>query len=247
MKPLVPALAALMLASAVPPVAAAEAPAMLQLASAQQDDAGFLFILGLMEGHLAIGHELIQADKPKLGLPHFGHPVRELYDDLRDELAKRHVADFEDALADLEAAVAKAPRAAETEAKYQAVVAAVARARASVPASVRQSVPEMIKICADTLEAAAGEYGEAIDKGRLENLGEYHDSRGFVGAVTRQVAELENGNPAAQDAEMIGRFKAVLAKVQAIVAPLLPPSTPPKSAAEYRAIAHEAQAVVQPR
>lgn len=237
--------AALALGSAAAPLAiAAEAPPMVQLAAAtEQDDTGFLFLLGLMEGHLTIGHELIQADKPKLGAPHFGHPVRELYEDIRDELAKRHVADFEDALVELDAAVAKAPRAAETEAKYQAVIASVHRARAAVPAAVRDSVPEIIRICADTLEAAAGEYGESIDKGRIENLGEYHDSRGFVGFVSQQVAALERSQRTGEDANLIARFKAVLAKVQAIVAPLVPPSTPSKSAADYRALAHEAQAI----
>ena len=74
----------------------------------------------------------------------------------------------------------KAPKSPATAAKFDEVIAAIHRARDATPAAVRASVPAMIRICADTLEAAAGEYGRSIEKGRIESLVEYHDSRGFV-------------------------------------------------------------------
>ena len=46
------------------------------------DDVDFLFRLGMLEGHLIVGHDLLQAGQPALAAPHFGHPVRELYDDI---------------------------------------------------------------------------------------------------------------------------------------------------------------------
>ena len=55
--------------------------------AAAPDDTDFLFRLGMLEGHLMVGHDLLAAGKPGLALPHFGHPVRELYDDISDYVA----------------------------------------------------------------------------------------------------------------------------------------------------------------
>lgn len=216
-----------------------------QVQAGPGEDAEFLFRLGMLQGHLMVGHDLLKAGKPKLGLPHFGHPVRELYDDVKDYVTEKHIPPFEAALVDLESAAAKAPDSAETETKYQAVIAALEQARDATPASVRASVPAMVEICADTIDAAAGEYGEAINKGRIDDLVEYHDSRGFISYVGALVDKLSAAHPSAADSSLIERFKPILAKAQAIVAPLIPPETPSKSVADYRAVAAEARAVVK--
>lgn len=245
MKIAAPAFALALAAALSAPALTSAAPLPVQLAANQQDDANFLFLLGLMEGHLTVGHELLQANKVKLGQPHFGHPVRELYDDLKDYLTAKRVPQFEEQLVELEAAVEAAPTAPATEAKFKAVIASIHQARAATPAAIRESVPEMIRICADTIEAASGEYGEAIDKGRIANLPEYHDSHGFIAYVAQQVGELEKSHPTGEDANLIGRFKAVLAKAQGMVGALLPPERPQNSVADYRAVAHEAHSLVQ--
>lgn len=54
------------------------------------NDTDFLFRLGMLEGHLMVGHELLSADQTALALPHFGHPVRELYDDIGPYLDQHH-------------------------------------------------------------------------------------------------------------------------------------------------------------
>jgi hypothetical protein len=78
-----PAIAFLLLCLvAASPVRAADAPAA-------SDDTDFLFRLGMMEGHLLVGHELIQAHKAEMALPHYGHPVKELYDDTSPYLARQ--------------------------------------------------------------------------------------------------------------------------------------------------------------
>src|SRR5579885_738650 len=59
------------------------------------DDVDFLFRLGMLEGHLLVGHELLKANQAALALPHFGHPVRELYDDIADYLAARKFPAFD--------------------------------------------------------------------------------------------------------------------------------------------------------
>jgi hypothetical protein len=226
------------------PVAPPQMRPAVAVAADEADDAGFLFRLGLMEGHLIIGRELNQAGRPKLGLPHFGHPVRELYDDVSDYLAAKKVQPFDRQLIELEALAARGAGPA-FDAKYDLVIAALHRAREAAPAAMRASVPAMIRICADTVEAAAGEYGEAIERGRIEALVEYHDSRGFLSYLDQELERLD-ANADGAGKSLIARFRTVLAKAHEIVAPLIPPDRPIKSVADYRAIASEAKQVAKP-
>ena len=208
------------------------------------DPVDFLFRMGMLEGHLMIGQELMQAKQYALGLPHFGHPVEELYEDLEPWLEAHHVAPFRQDLIDLEAAEAKEPGGAAANARYAAMIVTLHRARQSAPESVRASVPEQIRICADTVDAAAGEYAEALNQGRIDSPVEYHDSRGYLAFVAQQMAALRAASPS--QAALIDRFDAVLARARAIVAPLLPPETPIATVAEYKAIAADGQKVATP-
>ena len=130
-------------------------------AASAADDFDFLFRLGMLEGHLLVGHELLVAKQVALALPHYGHPVKELYDDIGPYLTAKKFPPFDKDLIALEAAVTTAPDAPATEAKYQAVLATVHKARELAPAQMRASLPEMIKVCASTIDAASGEYSEA--------------------------------------------------------------------------------------
>lgn len=207
------------------------------------EDTDFLFRLGMMEGHLIIGHELLAAGRTEMAVPHFGHPVRELYDDLSPYVAAKHLVPFDTQLLRLEAAVAGSPRALETEALYAETIRILHQARLATPESVRASVPQMIRICADTIDAAAGEYGESVNDGKIDALVEYHDSRGYLTETARQVETLAAAHPDPASQSTIARFKTVLAKAQWIVEPLVPAAEPRASVADYRAVATEAGAV----
>lgn len=213
--------------------------------SAAASDMDFLLRMGMLEGHLIVGHDLLLAKQAPLALPHFGHPVRELYDDVSDYLDARHFPAFDTQLVKLEAAVAAAPYAPETEAKYQAAIATVHKARELAPASLRASVPAMIKVCADTLDAASGEYSGALEKGRIQSLIEYHDSRGYVSWVSQFVDSLFATHTDPASRETLDRMKLVLAKAQWIVDPLLPAPMPRASVGQYRAVASEAAALTK--
>ncbi|MCW3475981.1 hypothetical protein [Limobrevibacterium gyesilva] len=224
----------------------APAPKVILAAGQAPDATDFLFRLGMLEGHLIIGHDLLRAGQPALALPHFGHPVRELYDDLEPFIAANRIPPFEAQLIQLEAAVAKAPASPETEVLFQAMIATVHKARLTTPAALRDSIPEMIRICSDTVDAAAGEYGQALNRGRIDSMVEYHDSRGYLSYVAQELDRLQAraADPAGQG--LLTKFRGVLAKAQWIVVPLLPGSTPRASVAQYRAVAAQA-ATVAPR
>jgi len=212
---------------------------------AATDDADFLFRLGMLEGHLMVGHELLQAHQPALALPHFGHPVRELYDDFSDYLQQHRFPPFDKQLAALEAAVATAPDSPDTQAKYTEVVAIVHKARNLAPAELRASLPQMIKVCSDTIDAASGEYGESLERGRVAVIVEYHDSRGYLEYVDQQIGELKASHPDPAAQSTLDRLKGVLAKAQWIVGDLLPAPTPRASVGTYRAIASEAASIAK--
>ena len=207
------------------------------------DDTDFLFRLGMLEGHLMVGHDLIKANQNGLALPHFGHPVRELYDDIEDYVAAKHIKPFDTQLIKLEAAVASAPQSPQTEVLYQATIKTLHDARLVAPASIRDSVPSMIRICSDTIDSAAGEYGESMNRGKIDVVVEYHDSRGFISYVAQAAADLAASHPDPASQAMLARFKVALSKAQWIVDPLLPPPTPRASVGQYRTVAAEAASV----
>ena len=98
----------------------------------------------------------------------------------------------------------------------------------------------MIKICADTLDAASGEYNGALERGRIQSLVEYHDSRGYVSWVAQYVNGMLASHPDAPSRTLLDRMKTILAKAEWIVEPLLPAPTPRASVGQYRAVAAEA-------
>jgi hypothetical protein len=127
------------------------------------------------------------------------------------------------------------------------MIATLHKARELAPASLRASVPEMIQICSDTIDAASGEFGESLEQGKVSALVEYHDSRGFLEYVAEELSTLAASNPDPAGQAILDRFKPILAKAQYIVADLIPAPTPRASVSDYRAIAAEAAAVAKPQ
>ena len=207
-----------------------------------QDEAEFLFKLGLLEGHLIIGKALLEIDQPRAALPHFGHPVRELYDDIHEALPARGLKDFDTDLIALEAMVAAKPGAAATAAKFDDVMAIVAAARATVPDALRNSEPFMLGVLGEIMETAAEDYNESIEQGRIEKPVEYHDSRGYLLYAANEIARLE-AMPTIENGAKMKEFHRAFDEARAIVAPLIPPRRPLRSVADFKAIVARAKLV----
>ncbi|MFO0995378.1 MAG: hypothetical protein U1F33_01750 [Alphaproteobacteria bacterium] len=149
-------------------------------ATAGDDNLDLFEKLGLMEGHLMIGKALLDANMQKAALPHFGHPVREIYDYLKPVFAERKYPEFERELQDLERRAKAAPRDAATGAAYDDVIKKIDGLRKTIPAEMQRSRRFAILGVAVMIEAAAGDLGESLDKGRIVNTVEYHDAMGFA-------------------------------------------------------------------
>lgn len=194
--------------------------------------------LGLMEGHLMIGKALLDADLQGDALPHFGHPVRELYDYLKPVFAARDYPEFERELGDLERRAKEAPRAAATTAAYDDVLGRINGLRRTIPQSLLGSPRFVLRGIALMLDNAADDLAESLSRGRIANTVEYHDAMGFAryaDGAARQAGELLGPKLAAvrkETALALGAFPS-----------LKPPGTPVRGVNDLHAAADRVKAL----
>jgi iron uptake system EfeUOB component EfeO/EfeM len=146
----------------------------------QDKDVDYMTSLGLMKGHLLVAKELLDAKKPKQAEPHTGHPVEELYGNIEAELSERQVPEFKTTLNQLHDLVKTAPNDSKVATSYQAATEAIDRAMRAIPEAKRQSPQFVLAVIDELLATATEEYQEAIAAGKIAELVEYQDSRGFV-------------------------------------------------------------------
>ena len=158
-------------------------------------DADLLEKLGLLEGHLIVGRRLLEANEARLAVPHFGHPIRELYTYLEPRLSARGAPHFEAELAVMEAHAegGQTGTGGRFGPAWDAVLPKIAAARATVPAAKRANNRFMLSHIGLMVYNVASDYGESIERGRIVNIVEYHDSMGFL-AYARAVAEAKSGS-----------------------------------------------------
>ena len=223
------------------------APFPIQAAhAAEPDPVDFLFRMGMLEGHLMVGRELIDANQTRLALPHFGHPVRELYDDISGDLKRRGVTAFDGELIALEALAAGKPNDPATAAQYQKVIGIIAAVRATVPAGLLDNERFMLGVLTEIATIASEDYSEAIEGGRIEKPVEYHDSRGYLAYADKELRRLE-GRPDLRGSPNLALARSKLTEMRAIVGPLLPPERPLKSVAAYKAVVAQFKQAAAPR
>ncbi len=209
--------------------------AVADAAISSEDHAELLFKLGLLEGHLMVGRELIDAKQTQLALPHFGHPIRELYDDISGELTRRGVTGFDGELIALEALAAGKPTDPATTAQYNKVIGVIAALRATVPAGLLDNERFMLGVLGEVATISAEDYSESIEGNRIEKPVEYHDSRGYLAYADRELRRLE-GRPALRGDPGLSLARAKLTEMRAVTGSLLPPERPVLSVAAYKAI-----------
>ena len=157
---------------------------------AAMSDQEYLARLGLMRGHLLVGHELYRLGALDAARTHSKHPSDELYADMDREFAARQSTGFADEL-EAHAEASQGEDGVAVETTYRALAAAIARAEAVVDASPATTVEIIVAL----LREAAFEYGVGIVDGKLENAHEYQDAYGFTqialawakGAAPREV------------------------------------------------------------
>jgi hypothetical protein len=167
-----------------------EAQPALGVLPTEDDDLDLLEKLGLMEGHLLIGRQLVEANMIRDALPHFGHPVSELYNYLKPELERRNVPDFKAQLDALEEHVTAAGGGPRMIALYDEVVAGIRKGVLTVSAEQRRSPQFMLGVIALLIEDAMMDFEESIERGNVASRVEYHDAMGFIQQAEAMVQDL---------------------------------------------------------
>jgi hypothetical protein len=207
--------------------------------AADQENADFGLRLALLEGHLLVGRELIKAGQVDHALPHFGHPVRELYGDLRPVIDQRHGEQFQTDLVQLESLAASQPNSPQFTTAFDVALEKAHIARDTIPEAVRNSDAYVLHLMADIATTASQEYRNALVAGKIGSLVEYHDARGFMTYASQVIHEHgASANP------KIAEARTLVEGLRAMVAPLNPPDPPLGTDAQFEAKAGELRALI---
>lgn len=139
------------------------------------DDAAYLVQLGLIRGHLRVGHALLEAGAGAAAATHAKHPSDELYADLEAAFDARGKPGFAPALSELAAAFAAGDLDAASAA-HDAVKEAISDAESGVALNPVKGADVILGL----LRVAAWEYGVGIADGEVANAHEYQDAWGFT-------------------------------------------------------------------
>jgi hypothetical protein len=178
----------------------------------------------MIRGHLLVGGELIDAGRWADALPHFLHPEEEIYGSIRGHLKTFNIAPFQVALKSLSQTVKAKNKEAYLRARA-ALDERLAAAETAVKAKEENGTYFALETALEVLQVAAEEYEAAIEKGRIANVVEYQDARGFVMEVDRLVGTVIP----AVSAKNADAAKAVQASLNDLKA-TFPAVTPPKQA-----------------
>jgi Helix-hairpin-helix motif len=212
-------------------------------------DVDYMTKLGLMKGHLMVAKELLDLKQVSQAEPHIGHPVEEIYADVEEQLKERKVPEFKTpliTLLDLVKGGAKDP--AKVNSSFATSMKSVDGAIEILPTTQRTSSKFAIQIITGLLNTAKSEYKAAIANGKITQVVEYQDSRGFVTYANQLYKaiepQLKKDRPAA--AKSIGTTLADLTKTwPAPIAPATPVKTPEAVATQIESIESEAQKIVK--
>ncbi|MBA1158385.1 hypothetical protein [Microvirga mediterraneensis] len=178
----------------------------------------------MIRGHLTVGAELIEAGRWADALPHFLHPEEEIYGSIRDQLKTLNIAPFQVALKSLSQTVKAKNKEAYIRARA-ALDERLASAETAVKAKEQDGTYFVLETALEVLQQAADEYEEAVEKGRIANVVEYQDARGFVFEVDRLVGTVMPA-ASAKSADAAKTLQASLDDLKAT----FPAVTPPKQA-----------------
>ncbi len=211
-------------------------------------DQEYAIKLGLMKGHLLVAKELLAQQKPDQAEPHIGHPVEEIYQDVQAELEKRNVPEFKTTLMSLHDLVQSNPQDPQMAAKFDAAMQAVDNAIAVLPETQRQSPEFVLSVVDGLLETAEAEYTAAIADGKIVEVIEYQDSRGFVmyaDSLYKNVAStMAQQNPQVHQ-QIDSSINELKAAWPSAIAPETPVKTPEQVSQLVDTIEQNTQKVVQ--
>jgi hypothetical protein len=208
-------------------------------------DLKFALSVGQLRGHLLVGDQLVKEGKWKAALPHFLHPTEEIYGEIRGQLKDYNVPPFETALKVLANAVKQKKAGAEYTEAFTTVQDVLAKADAGLKAKQSGWAGFTVESAVELIKSAAGEYEEAIVKGRIAKPVEYQDARGFIWQAAAMLDSVA-ADSEKKDKDAAGKVKAKVAELKAAFPSATPPRKPVKSHDEVVAIVSQLELAAGP-
>lgn len=180
--------------------------------------------ISLIRGHLLVGGELVAAGLWDDALPHFHHPIEELYSGLAPRLKDHGLRPFDNALK----ALAQTVQAKNSTAYANALRTVTLRLTEVEQTMTKRIVDDPVQTRTATilavLNSAAAEYKDAINGDQIVKPIEYQDSRGFVFYAEQMLKDAAEDLGKKDDAAFIAIRDAIAALKSAWPAPV-PPRT----------------------
>ena len=189
----------------------------------------FLRDLSLIRGHLLVGDELVQAGLWDDALPHFFHPVEEIYPAIGEKLKVQGYRQFDDALKALTQAVLSKNAGAYATAR-KIVGIRLNDTDLAMKRFAEPLVSTRVATAIAVLRTAASEYGAAAVDGRITLPVEYQDGRGFV-LHAEQMLESIAKDLEAKDPAALAATRAAMADLKLAWPTAVPPAAAAKTAA----------------
>ena len=151
------------------------------------EDAHFVTKLGLIQGHLWVASQLVQADRFELGAKHAKHPAQEVYQELEPFFDAVSSPGFAEELEAMSGQFTSSSKG-DFRQSYQQVMNAID----NLVARVELSDADRLRVANALIEQALIEYRAGVSDGEIADLQEYQDARGFIEIAARFVAKIQN-------------------------------------------------------
>ena len=147
----------------------------------------FVTKLGLIQGHLWVASQLVEADLFELGAKHAKHPAQEVYQELLPFFDAVSSPGFAE---ELEAMSGQFTSSSKTDfhQSYQQVMNAVD----DIVAKVELTDSDRLRVANSLIEQALIEYRAGVSDGEIADLQEYQDARGFIEIAARFISKIQN-------------------------------------------------------
>jgi hypothetical protein len=192
----------------------------------------------LTRGHLLVGQQLIDLDLWDEALPHFLHPVEELYGLMEKYIKLHNMQPFGRELQ----ALAQTVKAKRKGAYAQALRPVEQRLEAALGVAKKFMRPEQkfaIQSSIEVLRTAQSEYETSMEKGVFVKPVEYQDSRGFVWRAERMIETAAPAAPQPIDPEQLAKVRVAFAKLKTAWPTPLPPPKPVLDVSQVSALISE--------
>lgn len=183
--------------------------------TSEDPDQTYAVNLALMKGHLHMAKQLADQGVWDEAAAHAQHPAAETYGGIEAELKARRAEPFAQDLDALVNQITDNQPAASVNAAYTQVIDKIDAAYLKIDASKRGSAVFVKEVVLALLRQSGAEYAIGVKEGKIVNLHEYQDSRGFIAVADQMLVNLAQ-QTSAENAAVLQEISQELAALKGL-------------------------------